>query len=206
MCVRLPQAGVAGARCIDWLLEAVRLYAGLIGPVEHANMALNVRDRLPEATFLEYSGGEPRAVSSAEVFAGRVAVFGMPGAYTRTCDGAHMPSVVRTAEALRDEGVDRIVVIAVNDPFVMAAWGASSGATAAGVRMLGDAAGTFTKAIGMDFDAPPAGYYGRSRRYGALVEDGVVVALGIEESRTECSMSGGEALLDAVRANKGKVA
>lgn len=169
-------------------------------------MALNVGDRLPEAEFLEFTGGEPRTVSSAEAFAGRVAVFGMPGAYTRTCDGAHMPSVVRSVQALRDEGVDRVVVIAVNDPFVMAAWGESSGARAAGVRMLGDAAGAFTKAIGMDFDAPPVGFFGRSRRYGALVEDGVVVALGIEESRSECTMSGGEALLDAVRSHKGQAA
>jgi glutaredoxin/glutathione-dependent peroxiredoxin len=169
-------------------------------------MALSVGDRLPEAAFLEFTGGEPRAVPSSEVFAGRVAVFGMPGAYTRTCDGAHMPSVVRTAQALRDEGVERVVVIAVNDPFVLAAWGASSGAAAAGVRMLGDSDGAFTRAIGMDFDAPPVGFFGRSRRYGALVEDGVVVALGIEESRSECSMSGGEALLDAVRAHRGKAA
>jgi glutaredoxin/glutathione-dependent peroxiredoxin len=88
----------------------------------------------------------------------------------------------------------------------MAAWGQSSGATEAGVRMLADADGGFTKAIGMDFDAPPVGFFGRSRRFGAVVEDGVVVALGIEESRSECSMSGGEALLDALRAHQGRAA
>lgn len=165
-------------------------------------MALQVGDRLPEAVFLEFTGGQPSEVPGAEVFAGRVAVFAMPGAYTRTCDGAHMPSVVRTADAFREEGVGRIVVLAVNDPFVMAAWGRSSGATDKGIRMLSDAGGAFTKAVGMAFDAPPVGFFGRSRRYGMLVEDGVVAALGIEESRSECSMSGGEALLDAVRALK----
>jgi glutaredoxin/glutathione-dependent peroxiredoxin len=166
-------------------------------------MALKVGDRLPEASFLEYAGGQPQTVPSSEIFTGRAAVFAMPGAYTRTCDGAHLPSVIRCAEALRAEGVDRIVVLAVNDPFVMAAWGESSGATAAGIRMLADADGAFTRAVGMAFDAPPVGFFGRSARYGMLVEDGTVSALGIEEARAECSMSGGEALLDAVRAAKG---
>lgn len=165
-------------------------------------MALQVGDRLPEAVFLEFTGGQPVEVPSAEVFAGRVAVFAMPGAYTRTCDGAHMPSVVRTADTLRAEGVERIVVLAVNDPFVMSAWGQSSGATEKGIRMLSDASGAFTGAVGMAFDAPPVGFFGRSRRYGMLVEDGVVAAIGVEESRSECSMSGGEALLDAIRAQK----
>jgi glutaredoxin/glutathione-dependent peroxiredoxin len=162
-------------------------------------MALKVGDRLPEAVFLEYRGGEPNEVPSRELFAGRAAVFAMPGAYTRTCDGAHMPSVVRTADALRGEGVDRVVVLAVNDPFVMAAWGESSGATAADVRMVADASGAFTRAVGMAFDAPVVGFFGRSVRYGMLVEDGVVVALAIEEGRGVCTMSGGEALLDLVR-------
>lgn len=165
-------------------------------------MALKVGDRLPEAVFLEFTGGQPREVPGAEVFSGWVAVFAMPGAYTRTCDGAHLPSVVRTADALRSEGVDRIVVLSVNDPFVMAAWGASSGATDKGIRMLADADGGFTRAVDMAFDAPAAGFFGRSRRYGMLVENGTVAALGIEESRSECSVSGGEALLDAVRARK----
>ena len=169
-------------------------------------MTLTVGDRLPEATFLEFTGGAPSEVAGAEVFAGRVAVFAMPGAFTRTCDGAHLPSVIRAADALRAEGVDQIVVIAVNDPFVMAAWRESSGAGAAGIRMLADASGAFTRAVGMDFDAPPAGFHGRSRRYGMLVEDGVVKVLNIEESRSECTLSGGENLLDAVRTAAGRAA
>jgi cytochrome c peroxidase len=170
------------------------------------DMTLTVGDRLPEATFLEFTGGAPAEVPGAEVFAGRVAVFAMPGAFTRTCDGAHLPSVIRTSDALRAEGVDRVVVIAVNDPFVMAAWRDSSGAGDAGVRMLADAAGEFTKAVGMDFDAPPVGFFGRSQRYGMLVEDGVVTVLNIEESRSECTLSGGENLLDAVRKAAGRAA
>jgi glutaredoxin/glutathione-dependent peroxiredoxin len=169
-------------------------------------MALSVGERLPEAVFLEFTGDEPREVPSAELFAGTVAVFGMPGAFSRTCTGLHMPSVVRTAEALRAEGVERIVVLAVNDPFVMAAWGESSGGTAAGIRMIADASGAFTRAIGMNFDAPPLGFHGRSRRYGMLVEDGVVVAFGLEEARGVCALSGGEALLEAFHARRKRTA
>jgi peroxiredoxin len=163
-------------------------------------MALEIGMNLPEAEFLEFAGAEPARVRSSEIFAGRAALFGMPGAFTRTCDGAHMPSILRCADALRAEGVDHIIVLAVNDPFVMAAWGRQSGAVDAGIRMLSDADSSFTRAIEMDFDAPAVGFFGRSRRYGALVEANRVVALGIEESRSECTMSGGEALLDAVRA------
>ncbi|CAN5800882.1 hypothetical protein BH23PSE1_BH23PSE1_09710 [soil metagenome] len=88
----------------------------------------------------------------------------------------------------------------------MAAWGASSGAAEAGIRMLADAGGAFTRAVGMGFDAPASGFLGRSQRYGMLVEDGVVAALGLEESRGACTMSGGEALLDAIRAHGGRAA
>jgi glutaredoxin/glutathione-dependent peroxiredoxin len=162
-------------------------------------MPLSIGERLPEAVFLEFTGDQPAEVPSWEAFAGRVAVFAMPGAFSRTCGSHHVPSVIRTAGSLRAEGVDRIVILAVNDPFVMAAWGKSSGATEAGIRMLADAGGAFTDAVGMAFDAPPIGFYRRSRRYGMLVEDGVVVALGVEEGRGVCTMSGGEALLDALR-------
>jgi glutaredoxin/glutathione-dependent peroxiredoxin len=168
-------------------------------------MALRVGERLPEAVLLEFTGGEPTEVPSEAAFAGRVAVFAMPGAFSRTCGSLHMPSVIRTADALRAEGVDQIVILSVNDPFVMAAWGQNSGATDAGIRMLADADGAFTRAVEMAFDAPPIGFYGRSRRYGMIVEDGVVVALGVEEGRGVCAMSGGEALLDALRQRRAEV-
>lgn len=80
----------------------------------------------------------------------------------------------------------------------MDAWGKSTGATDAGITMLGDAEGAFTKAIGMDFTAPPAGLIGRSKRYAMVVENGVVTALGEEASPGECDISGGEALLASI--------
>ena len=86
-----------------------------------------------------------------------------------------------------DKGVDEIVCVSVNDPFVMKAWGEATGADEAGIAMLGDAEGAFTKAIGMDFAAPPAGLIGRSKRYAMVVEDGVVAALHVEESPASAS-------------------
>jgi cytochrome c peroxidase len=161
-------------------------------------MTISEGDRLPDATFLEFDGESPREVPGADVFAGRkVVLFGLPGAFTRTCTAAHLPSFMRTAEAFRARGVDAIVCVAVNDPFVMKAWSDASGAGDAGVRLLADASGTFTRAMGLAFDVPATGLYGRSRRYASLVEDGVVTVLNLEPGR-ECNISAGEALLDRV--------
>jgi cytochrome c peroxidase len=91
--------------------------------------------------------------------------------------------------------VDEIICVSVNDPFVMGAWGEATGATGAGITMLADPLSEFTKAIGMDFDAPPAGLMGRSKRYAMLVEDGKVTLLHLEEAPGACEATAGEALL-----------
>jgi cytochrome c peroxidase len=109
-----------------------------------------------------------------------------------------VPSFIRTKDQFAAKGVDEIICISVNDPFVMKAWGEATGATAAGITMLSDAASEFTKAIGMNFDAPPAGLVARSKRYAMLVEDGVVTVFHPEESPGTCDISGGEALLAAI--------
>ena len=125
-------------------------------------------------------------------------IFAVPGAYTPTCHSAHVPSFIRTKDDLAAKGVDEVICISVNDPFVMKSWGEATGATDAGITMLGDADASFTKAIGMDFDAPPAGLLARSKRYAMLVEDGTVSLLHAEESPGVCEVSGGEALLAAM--------
>ncbi len=118
-------------------------------------MTIALGDRLPEATFLEKGAEGIGPVPSAELFAGRrVVLFGLPGAFTGTCSTLHLPSFIRVADALRAKGVDEIVCVAVNDPHVMLAWGESSGAGAAGIRMLADADGAFTRAIGLTYDNP----------------------------------------------------
>ncbi len=161
-------------------------------------MTISIGDKLPDATFLIFGADGPRAVPSGEIFAGRkVVVFAVPGAFTPTCSNEHVPSFVKAADALSAKGVDEIVCISVNDPFVMSAWGESTGAAGAGIRMLADPQGAFTAAIGLSFDAAPAGLFGRSQRYSMLVEDGVVSKLNIEPT-TACTISGGETILDQI--------
>jgi cytochrome c peroxidase len=161
------------------------------------SMPIAVGDTLPPATFKKRADGALTDVASADVFAaGRVALFAVPGAYTPTCHVKHMPSFVRNMAALRAKGVDRVVCVSVNDPFVMEAWGEATGATAAGVYLLADADASFTKAIGLDFDGSGAGLGVRSKRYSMLVENGVVKALNVEDSPGEATCSTGEALLD----------
>jgi peroxiredoxin len=106
-----------------------------------------------------------------------------------------VPSFIRTKDQFVAKGVDEIICVSVNDPFVMKAWGEATGATAAGLTLLADGTGAFTKAIGMNFDAPPVGLMGRSKRYAMIVEDGRVSVLHAEESPGTCEVSGGEALL-----------
>ena len=162
-------------------------------------MAISVGDTLPDATLLTLGDAGPAAVQLADKLKGRkVVVFGLPGAYTGVCTTAHVPSFIRTKDQFAAKGVDEIICVTVNDPFVCAAWGESTGATAAGIAVLGDAEGTFTKAIGMDFTAPPAGLIGRSKRYAMLIDNGVVSVLNEEGSPGECEISAGETLLDAI--------
>ncbi len=162
-------------------------------------MTISAGDTLPDATLLTIGEGGPKSVTLADHLKGRkVVIFGLPGAFTGTCTTAHVPSFMRTAAQFHAKGVDEIICIAVNDPFVMKAWGESTGATAAGITMLGDAESAFTSAIGMNFSAAPVGFVNRSKRYALLAEDGVVKVLHLEESPGTCEVSGGEALLAAI--------
>ena len=120
-------------------------------------MTIALGDRLPEATFLEKGPEGIGPVPSAELFGGRrVVLFGLPGAFTGMCSSRHVPSFIRVADAIRAKGVDEIVCVSVNDPHVMLAWSESSGAGAAGIRMLADADGAFARAMGLTFDNPGA--------------------------------------------------
>lgn len=159
-------------------------------------MTISKGATLPDATMLTMGSDGPAPVQLADKLKGRkVVVFGLPGAYTGVCSTSHVPSFIRTKDDFAAKGVDEIICVSVNDPFVMGAWGEATGATAAGITMLGDAEGAFTKAIGMDFTAPPVGLIGRSKRYAMVVDDGVVISLSEEASPGECDISGGEAIL-----------
>ena len=162
-------------------------------------MTLATGDKLPEASFIRMGENGPEQVELASLTKGRkVVIFAVPGAFTPTCHSAHVPSFIRTKDGFAAKGVNEIVCLSVNDPFVMKAWGESTGAAQAGLTLLADGAGGFTKAIGMDFDAPPAGLLGRSKRYAMVVEDGVVSLLHVEEGPGVCEVSAGEALLAAM--------
>jgi peroxiredoxin len=162
-------------------------------------MTISVGDRLPDATLVHIGDKGPEQVSLHDRVKGRkVVIFGVPGAYTGTCTTAHVPSFIRTREKFAAKGVDEIICLSVNDPFVMKAWAESTGADKAGLSMLGDAEGQFTRAAGMEFSAAAVGLIGRSKRYALYAEDGVVKVLHLEENPGVCDISGGEALLAAI--------
>ena len=161
-------------------------------------MTITVGDKLPEGKLLRVGANGPEAVDTADLARGRVALFGVPGAFTGTCTNAHMPSFVRNADAFRGKGVDRIVCMTVNDPFVADAWAKATGADKAGIEVLADADGSLTRALGLNFDAPPAGLQGRCKRFAALLNDGVFEVFQPEESPGQCSVSAGESLLEKV--------
>jgi glutaredoxin/glutathione-dependent peroxiredoxin len=162
-------------------------------------MTISVGDSLPAATFKQITASGPADVASSDLFgAGKVALFAVPGAYTPTCHAKHMPSFVNNVDALKAKGIERIVCVSVNDPFVMKAWGEATGATAAGVVLVADPTAAFTRAMGLDFDGSGAGLGVRSRRYSALVESGVVKALNVEDAPGQATCSTGEALLDQI--------
>jgi len=162
-------------------------------------MTISVGDELPDATLLRMGAEGPEGVDLSSLTKGRkVVVFGLPGAFTGTCTSAHVPSFIRTKDGFAAKGVEEVICISVNDPFVMDAWGKSTGAADAGLHMLGDSDAAFTKAIGMAFSAPPAGFIDRSKRFSMLVDDGIVTILNEEPGPGVCEVSAGETLLAAL--------
>ena len=151
-------------------------------------MTIQIGDRLPAGTLAEYIEVEsegcsigPNSVNVEEALKGKtIALFGLPGAFTPTCSAQHVPGYVRCAPDLKAKGVDEIWCISVNDAFVMGAWGREQKATGV-VRMMGDGSATLTKALGLEMDLTARNMGVRSRRYSALVVDGVVKQLNLEE-------------------------
>ncbi len=161
-------------------------------------MTISVGAVLPEATLLQMGANGPEGVSLASKLKGRnVVLFGLPGAFTGTCTTAHVPSFMRNMDKLRAKGVDEVICVSVNDPFVMQSWGASTGAAAVGITMLADGDAGFTKATGMDFSVPAIGFHDRSKRYALYAVDGVVKVFHPEPA-SGCEISGGEAMLAAI--------
>ena len=144
-------------------------------------MTIKVGDKLPNIDLMMMTDKGPTKIKSADLFGGKkVALFAVPGAYTPTCSAKHLPGFVDNTKNLAAKGVDEIICISVNDPFVMAAWGKDH--NAGSIKMVADPDAAFTKAMKLEFDASGAGLGVRSRRYSMLVDDGVVTKLNLEET------------------------
>ena len=150
-------------------------------------MAIKVGDRLPEGTLTEMVDTErpgctigPNNFTVSDLAKGKkIAIFAVPGAFTPTCSAKHVPSYVENFDKLRGKGVDEIWCLAVNDAFVMGAWGKEQ-KTAGKVRMMADGSAAYAKALGLELDLVARGMGVRSQRYSMLVQDGVVKALNVE--------------------------
>ena len=143
-------------------------------------MDIKVGDRVPNGTFTVMTAEGPKPKTTDELFKGKkVVLFAVPGAFTPTCSVKHMPSFVENADALKAKGVDTIACIAVNDAFVMAAWGKECGIDGK-ITMLADGSGAFAKAIGLELDLAARGMGIRSQRYALIAQDGKVTHLGVE--------------------------
>jgi peroxiredoxin len=161
-------------------------------------MSLEIGTKFPDAKLVTMGEDGPKTVDLQDYVAGRkVVIFGLPGAFTGPCSTSHLPSFIRTAEDFRAKGVDEIICIAVNDPFVLKAWSDVTRAGEAGITMLGDADGSLTRTLEMDFTAPPIGLHGRSNRYAVVLDDGVVTHANIDEPNV-CDVSRGEQLLETL--------
>jgi peroxiredoxin len=151
-------------------------------------MAIKVGDRLPEGTLTEFIEQEtpgctvgPNTFNVGELAKGkRIVIFGVPGAFTPTCSAKHVPSYVANHDKLRARKVDEVWCVAVNDAFVMGAWGRDQKAGGK-VRMMADGSAVFTRALGLELDLTARGMGVRGQRYSMLVDDGVVKALNVEQ-------------------------
>ena len=151
-------------------------------------MAIAVGDRLPDGTLTELIETEmpgctlgPNAFKVSDLVKGkRIVVFGLPGAFTPTCSAKHLPGYLAAFDRLKAKQVDEVWCVAVNDAFVMGAWGKEQ-KCAGKVRMMADGSATYAKALGLDMDLTARGMGVRSQRYSMLVEDGAVKALNLEQ-------------------------
>ncbi|MFN3944441.1 MAG: peroxiredoxin [Allosphingosinicella sp.] len=144
-------------------------------------MTIGVGDRIPQANLVKATADGPEPVSTEEFFGGRkVALFSVPGAFTPTCSARHLPGFVDKAEEMKAKGVDEVACTAVNDAFVLQAWAQQAGAEGK-VTMLADGNGDFARAIGLTMDGSRFGMGLRGQRWSAIVEDGVVKELNVEE-------------------------
>jgi peroxiredoxin len=150
-------------------------------------MTIKVGDRLPEGTLQEFIEVEtagcslgPNTFKVEDLVKGKkIAIFGLPGAFTPTCSAKHVPSYLQNYDALKAKGVDEIWCISVNDPFVMGAWGRDQ-KTGSKIRMMADGSADYTRKLGLELDLTARGMGVRCQRFSMLVDNGVVKTLNVE--------------------------
>ena len=144
-------------------------------------MTIKTGDKIPSGTLKHMTADGPAEITTDDLFKGKkVILFGLPGAFTPTCSAKHVPGFVQQYDAIKAKGVDTIACMAVNDAFVMDAWGKDKGA-GNDVMMLADGNADFAKAIGLELDATGVGLGIRSQRFAMVVEDGVVTGIHVEQ-------------------------
>ena len=143
-------------------------------------MTIKVGDTIPSMKLTMATPDGPKETSTDEIFKGKkVVLFAVPGAFTPTCSNKHLPGFVENADAIKRKGIDTIACIAVNDAFVMDAWGKDQ-QVGDSILMLADGNGDFTEAMGLVMDGTGIGLGKRSKRYAAIIEDGVIKSLDVE--------------------------
>lgn len=146
-------------------------------------MTIKAGDRMPSGTFKTMTPDGPRDLTSEELFNGKqVVLFSVPGAFTPPCDARHRPGFVQQAAAIRAKGVDTIACMAVNDVFVMNAWGKAAN-TGSDVLMLADGNGDYARALGLEMDGRGFGMGMRGQRFALIVKDGVATHVLVEAPR-----------------------
>ncbi|MHA7872169.1 MAG: redoxin family protein [Hyphococcus sp.] len=144
-------------------------------------MTISAGEKIPSVTVMVASESGPEQTDTADLFgSGTVALFSVPGAFTPTCSAKHLPGFVEKADALKGKGVDKIVCMSVNDAFVMSAWAKDQNAQTS-VVMLADGNGDFARALGLTMDGKGFGMGERAQRFSAIIENGVVKTLNVEE-------------------------
>ena len=159
-------------------------------------MKISVGQKMPNST-LSYFG--PDGVSQIELIdllkGKKVVIFALPGAFTNTCSSKHLPGFIEKSARIKKEGVDEIICISVNDPFVMSKWGETTGVIDVGIKMLSDPASDFTKSIGTEFTVPPIGFFNRSKRCAFIVENQKIVYAYLDDASGVVTGSSAEAIL-----------
>jgi peroxiredoxin len=161
-------------------------------------MTINVGDRIPSVALKQLTSEGVKEVAADEIFRGkRIVLIAVPGAFTPACSQRHLPGYVERSADIKAKGIDEIACVAVNDAFVMGAWGRDQKAEGK-VRMLADGSGDFTRALGLELDLSKGGLGIRSKRYSMLVDNGVVKSLNVEQQPGQVDVSGAEAMLKAL--------